>query len=89
MSGLTTDYMGLERSCLYKSHRYRTVDIYVYCPEDDTYYREWTKQRIRVSSTGMTGWWMPYGTYNGRGGVVLKPDPELGKDAWLLNFRQA
>ena len=88
MGAKICDYENLERACLYRPSRYRTVDIYIYNPEDDTYYLQWSKKRIRVSKSGRTGWWMPYGTRNGRGGIMLRPDPELGKDAWLFNARQ-
>ena len=78
------NYDALENTCLYKPRKSVVGDVWIWVEEDDTFYRQWPRQHMSMSSTGKTAYWSPYVTSKDVKPIRLLRAAGLGKNAWML-----
>ena len=79
------DYDTLENNCLYKNRKRTIGDVWIWCEEDDTFYRQWTNQHMSMTHSGKTAYWSPYMTSDNVKPIRLRRAKALGRNAWMFN----
>ena len=82
---VTIDYSTLENGCLYNPRSNTIGHVWMYVPEDDTFYCQWPDTHLEVSRSGKSAWWYAYDTSGKTRPILLQPFEQEGKGNWLIN----